>query len=198
MYLLLHAASRLISFLALKLNRLNSSACAFVHRYPLLVSFSPCLVHLGWPVWFLQEICLEFEQSFFGIPNKPHLWLLRRRTSALAITPISALGARWKYNWATAITTCKKTSGWLDAIRKVQSCFTASEQKMRKSVSALKKSIRQPLLLWADGVAAADPLGEKQLLKWISLEVSIINSSVSLLVYAGMMKRHICKAEWEN
>lgn len=34
-----------------------------------------------------------------------HLWLRINLTKALAMTPTSAFGAKWKYNWATAITT---------------------------------------------------------------------------------------------
>lgn len=37
-----------------------------------------------------------------------HLWLRINLTKALAMTPTSALGAKWKYNWATAITTYRQ------------------------------------------------------------------------------------------
>lgn len=52
-----------------------------------------------------------------------HLWLRINLTKALAMTPTSALGAKWKYNWATAITTYRDREreihygyGWMNAV----------------------------------------------------------------------------------
>lgn len=70
-------------------------------------------------LWFILEyaaaniygIAIITDNLFQIIDSTAHLWLLRRRTRALAITPTSTLGARWKYSWATAITTCRENRG---------------------------------------------------------------------------------------
>ncbi len=53
----------------------------------------------------LWAVCVWVRLCFISKWLITHLWLRINLTKALAMMPTSALGAKWKYSWATAITT---------------------------------------------------------------------------------------------